>query len=76
MAVKLQVDVFWVVMPCSVVAGYQHFMEVHAASIFIVTEAAWTPETSVSYHNIPEDLDLNWSSLLETFSVNSNEQKN
>jgi hypothetical protein len=25
MAVKIQVEVFWVVMPCSVVAGYQRF---------------------------------------------------
>jgi hypothetical protein len=31
-AVKIQVEVFWVVTPCSVV------------------EAAWTSETSVSYH--------------------------
>jgi hypothetical protein len=25
MAVKIQVEVFWIVMPCSVVKGYQHF---------------------------------------------------
>jgi len=25
MAVKIQIEVFWVVMPCSVVLGYKHF---------------------------------------------------
>jgi hypothetical protein len=25
MAVKIQTEIFWVVMPCSVVVGYQHF---------------------------------------------------
>jgi len=38
-----QVDVFWVVMPCSVVAEYQLFI--------LKMDAARTSETSVSYHN-------------------------
>jgi hypothetical protein len=33
-AVKIQVQVFSVVMLCSVVAGYQHFGEGFATSIF------------------------------------------
>jgi hypothetical protein len=37
----LQVEVVWVVTPCSVVVGYQR-SEVHAASIFTLkVEAAW-----------------------------------
>jgi hypothetical protein len=43
MAVMFHVEVFWLVTPYSV----------HAASIFTPKmEAAWTFETSVSYHNI------------------------
>jgi len=36
-AVIFQVEVFWLVTPCSVVVGYQHSVvsEIHAASIFI-----------------------------------------
>jgi N-acyl-L-homoserine lactone synthetase len=34
MAVKIQVKVFWVVMPCSVAVGYQHYGLV--AAIFMV----------------------------------------
>jgi hypothetical protein len=39
-----QIDILWVVMPCSNVAG-TNILEVHAASIFKVKmEAAWTSE--------------------------------
>jgi hypothetical protein len=56
-AVKIQVEVFWIVTPCGVVTEYQ-LSEVHATSIFS------TSETLVSYHNItqhhkPERLYLN-----------------
>jgi hypothetical protein len=52
-SIKVQVDVFWVVMPCNAVLGYNA----------LKVEAACTSETSISYittrrHN-PEDLDLN-----------------
>jgi hypothetical protein len=51
--VKIQIDVFWVATPCSVV-GYRLFRD----------PEAWSSETSVFYHNNtqrhnPEDLDLN-----------------
>jgi hypothetical protein len=63
--VKIQVEVFWVVMPCSVVVRYQRFnvkIEAVWTSETLVsyhitrhhnlkTEAAWTSETLVSYHN-------------------------
>jgi len=54
--VIFQVDVFWVVTPCSVVIGYQRFT--------LKIEAAWISETLVYYHNTTrqrhnsEDLDF------------------
>jgi hypothetical protein len=52
-AVKIQVEVFWVVTPCSVVVGYQCFrgpccLHLHFT---IKMEAARSSETMVSYHN-------------------------
>jgi len=57
MAVKFQVDVFWVVMSCSVAVGYQRFGGL--CCLHLQGE-----ETLVSYRNTarrhnPEDLDLN-----------------
>jgi hypothetical protein len=38
-----QVEVFWVVTPCSVVAGYHHFKVHTAASIFTPKmDAGWS----------------------------------
>jgi hypothetical protein len=44
MAVKIRVEIFWVVMPCSDVVGYQRFIDPSCLR-------AWTSETLVSYHN-------------------------
>jgi hypothetical protein len=46
---RIQVEVFWVVTPCSDVVGYQRFTEVRAGSGLTLKEA-WTSETLVSYH--------------------------
>jgi hypothetical protein len=43
-AVIIQVDVFWVVTPCSVAVVYKRFA--------LKTEAVRNSETLVSYHNI------------------------
>jgi hypothetical protein len=57
-AVMFQVEIFWVVMPCSVVVIY------HAASIFRVKlEVAWTSLSFVSCHSTtwrqnPKHLDI------------------
>jgi hypothetical protein len=44
MAVKIQVEVFWVVTPCSVAVGYQHH-------VILKMEATRSSETLVSYRN-------------------------
>jgi hypothetical protein len=51
-AVKIHVEIFWVMMLCSVVVGYQRFGG-HAASITLKIEAAlqllkrWYPTTAL-----------------------------
>jgi hypothetical protein len=49
-AVKIQVKVFWVVMVCSVVVGYQHF------------RSPCCPQNTTQCHN-PEDLNLKVNAL-------------
>jgi len=40
---KIQVVVFWVVMPCSVVVGYQHFGECSASCWLLSSAPSYTP---------------------------------
>jgi len=50
MVAKIQVKVFWVVMPCSIAVGYQHFRgpcSVHLQGDF-------------TYHNIPTQNSSTW----------------
>jgi hypothetical protein len=64
-AVKIQVDVFWVVTSCSDVVGYQCFGTLCCLCLQgeVKMEAEWSSEMVASYHIItrrhnPEDLDL------------------
>jgi hypothetical protein len=53
-AVNIQVEVFWVVMPCSVVVGHQRFGGMcclHLHGEMKMEAAAWTSETLVSYRS-------------------------
>jgi len=65
MVVQIQVKVFWVVIPCSVVVGWQYF-----TGLCCLHLQGWTwrkqrsSEMLLSYHNTiwcqnPEDLDMN-----------------
>jgi len=64
---KIQVEVSWVVMPCSVVVGYQHFGglcclhlqgKVNGARKVVQMEVASLYENTTWRHN-PGDLDFN-----------------
>jgi hypothetical protein len=64
-AVKIQVEVFWVVTPCCVVIAYQRFGGPCCLQLQGDAQmgAAWSSQQLVSYHSTPrrrnsEDLDL------------------
>jgi len=66
MVVKIQVKVFWVVMLCSVVVGYQHF---GGPCCLHLQGETLIPQQNTSVSN-PKDLDLNWKT-----SENKDQQK-
>jgi len=49
MELMIQVKVFWVMMLCSIVVGYQCFRGPCYSIIKVKMEAAWICETLVSY---------------------------
>jgi hypothetical protein len=58
---KIKVEFFWVLRPCSVVVGYQRF---RGPCFTLQLEATGSSETSASYYSIarrnnPEEFDLN-----------------
>jgi len=49
-----QVEVFWVVTPCSAVVGHQRFRGPWCLQFTLTMKTAWNSETLISYHS-PED---------------------
>jgi hypothetical protein len=72
MAVKLQVDDFWVLTPCSVAVGYQHFREYCCPQIQSEgkMEAAVSSETVTSYSNTSRLQNPEITDLEKLFSYN------
>jgi hypothetical protein len=60
--VKIQVEVFWVVTPCSVVVGYQHF---GGPCCLHLQEERWHPTTTLHGVIPQKDLDLTYQLLRE-----------
>jgi hypothetical protein len=71
---NFQVEIFWIVTPCSVVVKYQRFGRPYCLHVHITLKmgAARPSETLVSYHKTtwchkPEDLDLSLFKTLNFF---------
>jgi len=72
-----QVKVFWVVTPCSVVLGHQHFGGPCCLQFYFTLKmkTAWPSKTMVSYHNTAWQHNSENPDLILHYLENLNSQK-